>query len=353
MQDYRKVSPMLWIRGSGKRLRGDPVAQVVALYLATAPNATMTGLYHVNVGTIAGHTGLSEDDVRSALERIESAGFAHLDEEEEVAWVPNMLRMEVGRELKPGDKKRGAIKKLVRTYEGHRFEAAFWARYAEWFPAEAASIADEPPRADAPSMGHQGGTSCPIEGASKGHPQLARAPDAPSRRGIEGASGVDPSSGEDTEQDQEQDQDPPPYPPHAPDDVIDMRRTQDLVLASSGAMKRAIESDGGEYRGRETDRPLHVEVGHEADAWATKRGLDVNVVLDGWAMEWLAVVEVRSANSWRKFVASKVSGGKPWTKRRARRGRLAESESVPVPYEGPVPDSFGDADIPTEEARHG
>ncbi len=333
MQDYRKVSPMLWIRGSGKRLRGDPVAQVVALYLATAPNATMTGLYHVNVPTISAHTGQSEDEVRRALARIEEAGFAFVDEEDELAWVPNMLRVEVGRSLKAGDKRRGSIRKLVETYEDHPFVGRFWAKYADWFPDEAAMGTPGP---DAPSKGHPSKHDAP----SEGHQTRREAPP----KGIR-------LCGED--QDQDQDQDPPPTP-RPPQDVIDMQRTSDLVVASSGAMKRAIESDGGEYRGRETDRPLHVEVGHEADAWASKRGLDVNVVLDGWAREWLAVVDIRSANSWRKFVASKVSGGKPWTKRGRQRGRGGESESVILkgdPTTAPL--SFGDADIPTEEVRHG
>ena len=46
MRDYGKVSPGFWIGETGKALRGDMEAQIVALYLMTSPHATMTGVYH-------------------------------------------------------------------------------------------------------------------------------------------------------------------------------------------------------------------------------------------------------------------------------------------------------------------
>ena len=53
MRDYGKVSPHFWLRGSGKKLRGDSEAQVVALYLATSPSANITGLYHIERARLA------------------------------------------------------------------------------------------------------------------------------------------------------------------------------------------------------------------------------------------------------------------------------------------------------------
>ena len=44
MRDYAKIRPVFWTRGTGKKLRGDPEAQVVALYLMSAPLSHMTGL---------------------------------------------------------------------------------------------------------------------------------------------------------------------------------------------------------------------------------------------------------------------------------------------------------------------
>jgi len=39
MRDYAKVSPRFWIGNTGKQLRSDPDAQVVALYLMSNPHA--------------------------------------------------------------------------------------------------------------------------------------------------------------------------------------------------------------------------------------------------------------------------------------------------------------------------
>ncbi len=130
MRDYAKVSPLFWTRGSGKRLRGDADAQVLALYLVTSPAANMIGIYYVPFVAIAHETGLGAERATSALARLATSGFAFYDLDGELAWVPNMASYQIGDELKEGDKRRGgAIRAELDKVGGHRFVAEFWQRY--------------------------------------------------------------------------------------------------------------------------------------------------------------------------------------------------------------------------------
>ena len=67
MREYARVAPQFWTRGSGKRLRGDSDAQVLAMYVVTCPAANMIGIYYVPFVSIAYETGLSEKRTRAAL----------------------------------------------------------------------------------------------------------------------------------------------------------------------------------------------------------------------------------------------------------------------------------------------
>ena len=131
MQVFRKVSPLMWTRGSGKRLRGDPVAQVLALYLVTGVESEPTGLYHVTIGSIAAHTGAPSEDLRRAFGVLHKVGFASYDEDCELVWVPNMLEIQVGAALKPGDKRGTHVRKWLESQPYHPFLAEFYERYGE------------------------------------------------------------------------------------------------------------------------------------------------------------------------------------------------------------------------------
>lgn len=179
MRDYGKLSPFFWTRGSGKRLRGNPDAQVVAAYLSTAPSANMIGIYYVSLASIASDTGITEDRVRAALAAIEAAGYAAYDFEAEIVWVPNHAQFEIGAELRAGDKRRPRIYAELRQVNDHRFADDFRRRYAPAY-----------------------GLAPPSEGASKGHPAANPNADAPSK----GHAGFAPSTGSGHKQDQDQDQ---------------------------------------------------------------------------------------------------------------------------------------------------
>lgn len=172
MRDYAKVAPTFWMRGSGRKLRGDADGIVVAMYLLTCPAANMVGLYYVPLVSIAHETGLGEKRLREALERLSTAEFAYYDEEAELAWVPNMAAYQIGDIMKPGDNRRAAVLAELGKLRGHRFVCAFWKVYGVPYslgPAPKVAVATPPVAAPAKPL------PSPSEGAPEGH-QTANEP---------------------------------------------------------------------------------------------------------------------------------------------------------------------------------
>ena len=129
MRDYGVVSPRFWIGETGKILRGDAEAQVLALYLMTSPHSTMTGVYHCPVLYMAHETGLSMEGASKALERLIEAGFCEYEEASETVFVVRMAAYQIGEKLKPGDKRvlglRREVEKMPETRMKYRFLAVY------------------------------------------------------------------------------------------------------------------------------------------------------------------------------------------------------------------------------------
>lgn len=165
MRDYSKLSPFFWVRGSGRRLRGDAIAQIVAAYLSTCPAANMVGIFYVSIATIADDTGHSAEDVRSAIVRIEAARYAFYDFDAGIAWIPNHARFEIGAEMTPGDKRRKKVLAELSQVEGHRFEGEFRALYAAAYGLRPPTTPPPAPRSEAlpTSIPNQEGASADRE----------------------------------------------------------------------------------------------------------------------------------------------------------------------------------------------
>ncbi len=97
MRDYAKVAPTFWSRGSGKKLRGDPDAQVLALYLVTCPAANMTGVFRLPLSTICHDTGLTAEHAIAALGRLEREEVAFYDHSVGIVWVPDVASTDKSR----------------------------------------------------------------------------------------------------------------------------------------------------------------------------------------------------------------------------------------------------------------
>lgn len=128
MSSYATIRPTFWARGSGKELRGDSKAQVLALYLMTCQHANVSGIFHIGIPTIAHETGLEECEVLAAFSRLH--GIAEYDAQEELCFVPNMAKHQIGEELKPNDKRKPKLLRELQQFNGHRFLNQFFSIYA-------------------------------------------------------------------------------------------------------------------------------------------------------------------------------------------------------------------------------
>lgn len=159
MRSYGRIVPTFWTRGSGRKLRGDRPAQLLAIYLFTCEHSTMTGLYYMPVMLMAHEVGLSEAETKIALARLVDLEICFYDPEEELIWVPEMLRYQAGKFdeeaqsvsvlLSPGDKRLVGVRRQLAPFAKHRFYAMFEARYGR-----ALKLSEAPPRA--PSISGSG-----------------------------------------------------------------------------------------------------------------------------------------------------------------------------------------------------
>jgi len=130
MRECGRVAPTFWTRGSGKKLRGKPLAQVVALYLFTCPSSTMIGIYHLAIPTMAHEIGITLEDAERALAEVCDVGIAQYDHEEELLYLPEGARYQIGESLKPGDKRVAGIRAALAQFNRHPFATDFASRYA-------------------------------------------------------------------------------------------------------------------------------------------------------------------------------------------------------------------------------
>lgn len=152
MRNYGKISPFFWLKGSGKRLRGDALAQVVAAYLSTSPATNMVGIFFLSLATIASETGHPLDDVRAALGRIARAGYAAYDFDAELVWIPNHAYFEIGEAMKVADKRRGKVLAELAQVDGHRFVDEFRQLYGAAYHISANDVGGSSPPPDPARM---------------------------------------------------------------------------------------------------------------------------------------------------------------------------------------------------------
>jgi len=156
MRSYGAVSPRFWSGETGRRIRkiGDPEV-IVALYLMTCPNSTMTGLYYLPIVTLAHETGRAFEGASKALRSLLSIGFCFYDEVQEVVFVTTMIEWQTGKTLKPRDNQVKGINTALEPYLNTQHYPLFWEKYQHTH-----HLRHPPPK---PLIS-------PFEGASKGLP---------------------------------------------------------------------------------------------------------------------------------------------------------------------------------------
>ena len=133
MRDYSTVSPKFWIGETGKKLRGNPEAQVLALYLMTSPHANMIGVFHCPVLYMAHETGLGMEGASKALTSLIEAGYCSYEESSETVFVHRMAAFQIAEQIKPTDKRAGWVVKEWQNISSSAIRAEFYAIYSEVF----------------------------------------------------------------------------------------------------------------------------------------------------------------------------------------------------------------------------
>lgn len=146
MRDYGVISPQFWTGSTGRSLRGNADAQVVALYLMTSPHASMIGLYHCPLVYIANDTGLPLEGASKALASLCEAGFCEVDTKSDTVFVVNMAAHQVGDTLKPNDNRVESVRRHLRQIGKNPLVARFIEVYGERYHVTCESIGMEPLR---------------------------------------------------------------------------------------------------------------------------------------------------------------------------------------------------------------
>lgn len=152
MRDYGVVSPQFWIGDTGKSLRGNLPAQIVALYLMTSPHANMIGVFYCPLDTIAKETGLTLQGASEALASLIEAQFCTFDAKSEEVFVHRMAAFQIGDQLEAKDNRCKGVARELERVMAHGLKAAFRALYSVAFhiPEPAAKAPPAPPPQEAP-----------------------------------------------------------------------------------------------------------------------------------------------------------------------------------------------------------
>lgn len=155
MRDYGKVSPQFWIGRTGKALRGNAEAQVLALYLMTSPHANMIGVYHCPIAYMAHETGLTIEGASKALASLIEADFCTFDADDEYVFVHQFALHQVGESLLPTDKRCKGVENELAKVPKNQCWQSFRARYAEPYNLPIPTQSARPLEAPSEPLGSQ------------------------------------------------------------------------------------------------------------------------------------------------------------------------------------------------------
>lgn len=147
MRKYSSITPKFWIGKTGRKLRCDISAKLVAAYLLSCPNNDMTGVFYCPLCQISAETGLPLEapsvplpspfqgplkGIREALETLQREDFAIYDYESEYVFVKKMALFQIAPELKPTDKRVTGIRTAIESMSDN-FKYLFIKEYNECF----------------------------------------------------------------------------------------------------------------------------------------------------------------------------------------------------------------------------
>jgi len=139
MRDYGTVCPAFWRGQTGKEIRAmGQSAQLVSVYLITAPDSNMIGLYYLPLLLLAHETNCTVEEASQILKALADLHWAYYDQQTETVWVRNMAFYQVAEEVKPNDKRWPAIVRELASYDKSPFFKPFLTVYEDPFHLQGA-----------------------------------------------------------------------------------------------------------------------------------------------------------------------------------------------------------------------
>jgi hypothetical protein len=133
MRDYSKITSQFWTGATGRKLRGDKVAQIIAVGLLTSLQRNMLGLYYLPIAFIAHELGLTLKEAIKGLRKCIEAEFCGYDFDAEVVWVYNMAAFQIDEKLVDGDKRVKWVQNIYNSLPANCFLEAFYGKYSQSF----------------------------------------------------------------------------------------------------------------------------------------------------------------------------------------------------------------------------
>lgn len=133
--------------------RCSTAARLVRVYVATAPARTSEGLFPMSLGYASIDTGLTEDEIRSALKELDAVGLVGWDEEQEL--VLDRESLEVMNYTSTNDKRLDGAVKLIRTLPASPLIRDFHTLAARMAPPLARALAEIESDRDYPTGGSE------------------------------------------------------------------------------------------------------------------------------------------------------------------------------------------------------
>lgn len=132
-REYGTVLSKFWKAGTGKELRGDANAQILALYLMTSPHANMIGVYFCTLGSMSYETGIPLEGASKALQRLIDEGFCRVDPATDEVFVTNMALHQIGEHLDARDNRCKAVARELSMVNSSLLQREFHDLYAATF----------------------------------------------------------------------------------------------------------------------------------------------------------------------------------------------------------------------------
>ena len=135
MAQYTKLPYSFWSGKTLRKLKGQHLAQSMAVFMISNQQMNMIGVYELPIPVISHYLGCTIEGASKGLESLIEAGFCLYDYELDMVWVVDCLEMTVGKTSR-NDKQIICIKKLFDEIPECSIKSVFYSVYGDQYYIE-------------------------------------------------------------------------------------------------------------------------------------------------------------------------------------------------------------------------